>query len=223
MRKDIKVVAFDVDGTLYSNFEFYLKVAGYFLKHLKFFYHFVSIRNLLHIIRPVPDFYGYQADLVANDMDIEYKQSEEMIQKIAYEGMAPYFQKVKLYPYVEETFAALKNAGYRIAILSDFPPEQKGDLWGLKKYCDVIMSTEACGALKPSKCPFEALVQKLNVKSEEILYIGNHIAYDVEGAKNAGLKAGFLMTGLRKLFGIKARTADVSFKDYRQLKKYMLE
>ena len=61
------------------------------------------------------------------------------------------FKKVKPYKNVKETFIKLKEAGYKVAILSDFPPEQKGDIWGVLPYCDGVYGAEHIGALKPSK------------------------------------------------------------------------
>ena len=219
----IKVVAFDIDGTLYSNTRFYLKIAFYFLKNIKFFLHFNRVRKILHRTAPLADFYEYQARLFAEEVKIPVAEAKEKIQKIAYDGLVPYFKKLRIYPYVEETFSDLKAAGYRLAILSDFPPEQKGDIWGLSKYCDLIIGSEASGALKPSKYPFGTLSLKLEVKPEEILYVGNSIRCDVEGAKNAGMKAAYIMSGFRRIFGIKVKGADISFKNYRQLKKIVLE
>jgi putative hydrolase of the HAD superfamily len=223
MIEGIKVVAFDIDGTLYSNTRFYLKVAFYFLGHLKFFHHFNKVRKILHRTAPLADFYEYQARLYAEEMDISVQEAKDTIQKIAYDGLVPYFKNTKPYPYVEEAFRAFKEAGLRLAILSDFPPEQKGNIWNLAQYCDVIIGSEASGALKPSMYPFGTLALKLKVKPEEILYVGNSIRCDVEGSKNAGMKSAYIISGWRRLFGKKIKSADISFKDYRQLKKIVLE
>jgi len=40
MVENIKAIAFDIDGTLYSSFKFYLKISGYVLKNYKFFISF---------------------------------------------------------------------------------------------------------------------------------------------------------------------------------------
>ena len=37
MKKEIKAVAFDIDGTLYSDFSLYIRVIPYVLKNLSFF------------------------------------------------------------------------------------------------------------------------------------------------------------------------------------------
>ena len=111
----------------------------------------------------------------------------------------------------------------KIGILSDFPPEQKEDIWGVREKCDVVLGTEAVGALKPDSHSFIELSKALGVPPEKILYVGNSVKYDVIGAKNAGMKTAFILTGLRKLFRIPLKMADISFTNYRQLQKIVLE
>ena len=142
---------------------------------------------------------------------------------MAYTGLAKYFKNIKTYEDVYETFEKLKEAGYRLALLSDFPPEQKGELWGLKPFCDKILSTEKIGALKPSKYPFGILAMELGVKPEEILYVGNSAKYDVLGAKNAGMKTAYLEPLWRRLFHKPLKDADISFKNYRQFQEFALK
>ena len=117
----------------------------------------------------------------------------------------------------------MKDAGLKIGILSDFPPEQKGDIWGIRDLCDVCIGSEESGALKPSIYPFGILERKLGVPADKILYVGNSVKYDVLGAKGAGMKTAYILKGFKKLFNIKLPEADISFKNYRQLQKIVLE
>lgn len=222
MKKEIKAVAFDIDGTLYSDFALYIRVIPYVVKNLSFFLAFSRVRKILHHTAPLSDFYEYQARLLAEELKISNTAAKEKINKIVYKGLAPYFTKIKPVRHVKETLIALKEAGYKIGILSDFPPEQKGNLWGMFSYCDVILGSEACGALKPSLYPFGLLAKDLDVLPEEILYVGNSIRCDVMGANNAKMKSAYFMTGWRKFFNRPLKVAYFSFKNYRQLKDFML-
>ncbi len=220
--KDIKAVAFDIDGTLYPDGRLYIRVLGYALRHLRFFYHFNKVRYILHRTAVLPNFFEYQARLLADRMKISVEEAHSKIDSIVYEGLKPYFKKVKPFVGVEETLIAFKNEGLQLAVLSDFPPEQKGDLWGLDKYFKVILGSEACGALKPSVYPFGVLAQKLGLKPSEILYVGNSIRSDIEGASNAGMKTAYIMSIWRRLLNKKLEKADISFKSYRQLRDSVL-
>ena len=127
------------------------------------------------------------------------------------------------YKDVKDFFETAKAKGKKLALLSDFPPEQKDDVWGLAKLCDVVMGSESLGALKPSVYAFGQLAIKLGVPNERILYVGNSVKADIDGAKNAGMKAAYIQTGFSKIFNKCPSNADISFKNYRKLKEIVLK
>lgn len=223
MIEGIKAVAFDIDGTLYPSWKLYVRMPLYFIRNFSFYRKFNRVRHQLHRTAPLADFYGYQARLLSELTAQPLEQEKERIKKICYDGLIPFFRKIKPYPHVREVVLAMKNAGLKIAILSDFPPEQKEDIWGIRELCDVCIGSEESGALKPSIYPFGILSRKLNLEPHEILYVGNSHHYDVEGAHGAGMKAACILTGFKRLFGIKDCTADFSFKTYRQLQNFVLQ
>ncbi len=221
--KDIKAVAFDIDGTLYPNRRLYWHVLPILLKDVKFVIHYNRVRHALHKTAVLPDLFEYQARLLAEYMGISIHEAHCKIYAYVYGGLVSCFKKIRPFDGVEETMLAFKEAGLKLAVLSDFPPEQKGDIWGLKKYFDVILGSEECGALKPSPYPFGILAQKLELKPHEILYVGNSVRFDIVGAHNAGMKTAFVMPLWRNLFNKKLRKADISFKTYRQLREFVLQ
>ncbi len=181
----IKAVAFDIDGTLYPQFRLYTRIFFHFVRHVNEFYHFQRVRHQLRRSAPLQNLIRYQAILMSERMKCSTEQAAKILDDIAYSSLEKYFNRIKPFKNVEETFKKLKDAGLKIAILSDFPPEQKGELWGLKPYCDKILSAEKIGALKPSKYTFGILAMELGLEPQEILYVGNHAKYDIAGAKNA--------------------------------------
>jgi putative hydrolase of the HAD superfamily len=223
MMAEIKAVAFDIDGTLYADWRLYIRIVFYFIKHFSFFTKYNKVRHILHQSAPLADFYEYQARLLAKIMYTTPEHAKDEIEKVCYEGLKPYFVKIKPYKQVYETVCAFKSAGLKIAILSDFPPEQKGRVWGIRSLCDVCLGTEEVGALKPSPYPFGILAQQLNLKPEEILYVGNSIKYDVRGANNAKMKSAYKMNFMHRLFNRPCKEADISFKTYRQLRNNVLQ
>lgn len=223
MIEGIKAVAFDIDGTLYADWRLFIRLPAYFFKNFRFFLRFNAVRKQMHRTAPLADFFEYQARLLAEKLHCSAEEAKTKITDICYEGLKPYFTKIKTYPDVYGTIFAIKNAGFKVALLSDFPPEQKGRVWGIRSLCDVCIGSEESGALKPSKYPFGILARKLGVKESEILYVGNSIKYDVRGANNAGLKSAYLMKGFRALLNIPLKEADVSFRSYKQLRKILLD
>lgn len=221
--KDLEAIAFDIDGTLYSDMSLYIRILPYFFKRLPFFLAYNRARKVLHRTAPLADFYEYQARLLAEELKISSAEAKKLIQDNVYDGMKSFFKKIKPYKGVYEFFEECKKRNLKIGILSDFPPEQKGDIWGLSKYCDVIMGSEQCGALKPSIYTFGSFAKELGVSPEKILYVGNSIRADVIGAKRAGMKTAYIMPFWRKIFNIKLEQSDISFKNYRQLMKIVLK
>lgn len=223
MFQGIKAVAFDIDGTIYASWRLFVRMPIYFFRHIIFFRDFNEVRKILRRSAPVADFYEYQARLFATQHKIDVALAKKEIQRICYDGLRPFFFKIKSFPNIYDTVRSLKAAGLKIAILSDFPPEQKDSVWGIRPLCDVCMSSEEAGALKPSKYAFGLLARRLNLKLEEILYVGNSVKYDIEGARNAGMKTAFVLTGWRRLFNRPLPQADISFKSYRQLCNIVLQ
>lgn len=221
--RDIKVIAFDIDGTLYSSVALYIRLIPYIFRHLRFYIHYSRVRKLLHRTAPLSDFYEYQARLLAKELSCTNEAAKQQIQSIAYDGLKPYFRRIQPFRYVAEAFEVLKKNGYRLALLSDFPPEQKGDVWGLASLCDFVMGTEKIGALKPSKYPFGVMVDALGVRPNEVLYVGNSIKCDVRGANNAGMKSAVKISWVGRMFCKGAREADISFSNYRQFVDVVLK
>ena len=219
----IKAVAFDIDGTLYPSFSLYIRLIPYIVKHFRFYIHYGHVRKIMHRTAPLPDFYEYQGRLMAEELGCSSLRARAMIRLIAYDGLKDYFKKIKPFKHVHETFKTLHEKGYKIALLSDFPPNQKGDMWGLLPYCDLILGSEEIGALKPSKYPFGVLALALELKPEEILYVGNSVKFDVRGANNAGMKSAIITSPLKRIFSKKIKEADISFSNYRQFLNNMLK
>lgn len=223
MLNGISVIAFDIDGTLYPSWSLYLRVIPYFFGHLRFFLHYNKVRKILHRTAPLADFYEYQARLLAEELDCGVPRAKALIRAIVYDGLRRHFTRVKPFKGMAETIAALKAAGYRIAILSDFPPDQKGELWGILPYCELVLGSEELGALKPSKYPFGVMAQLLQVERAQVLYVGNSKRCDVFGASNAGMKSAYLLPLWRRLLHRPYPKADISFGNYRQLQNIVLQ
>lgn len=222
---EIEAVAFDIDGTLYRNENFYLRVIPHYIRNLFFFRKYNSVRKILHDsqenLSGYQDFYSTQAKLLSEKMNITQEEASAKLDKIIYTGLKKYFVKMNPCKGAPELIRKIKDAGCKVALLSDFPPEQKGEIWGIKSYCDVILSTEQIGALKPSTKPFEVMAQKLGVPAEKILYIGNNHTYDVVGPKKLGMKAGWFISYPKGLFGCRSKTADITFWKYSQLEQFI--
>jgi len=98
----------------------------------------------------------------------------------------------KLYPDTIPVLEELKKEGYKLAILSNSPNnnvEQVLEKFDLGKYFDAVILSWETGTLKTDKEMFETALKKLKVKKEDALMVGDSIPTDIEGAKNADVKA----------------------------------
>lgn len=220
---DITAIGFDIDGTLYENWKLNVRVAPTVLRHLWFFINYSKTRKIMHTKENLPDFHKAQNQLMADLMHCSPEKAEQLQDKIVYSGMSKHFNKITPCKGAVELIKDLKAAGYKIALLSDFPPEQKGEIWGIKPYCDVILGTAETGALKPAALPFEKMAEALGVPANQILYVGNSMSKDVRGSMKAGMKSAWFASRRKCRYTQRAAKADFCFWNYEQLRKLLLK
>jgi len=242
MRDGIEGIAFDLDGTLYPNHQFNALLLPFILKEFRLLSAFGRARIIIRKEQENPDFtpkqgsfYTHQAEITAKIMGIpsdsqSISNLQSKIDTLMYRGWEPLFKKVKLFKKAVETLAAFKQAGYKLALMSDFPPETKLEYLGLANFSgsgeavwDAVLCSEHCGALKPHPLPFAETAKALSLPPEKILYVGNSRSYDVRGASNAGMKTAWIKSPLFPGKGFKHPKADFVFSNYRQLYDFMLK
>jgi putative hydrolase of the HAD superfamily len=216
-------VAFDLDGTLYPNYRFYCRVMPFALLHGQLFLAFTNARKVLHAENHPfhQDFYALQAELMAKILKQDQRSVKEQTERLIYRAWDPLFKHIALYPFVNETLNAFRDAHLKLGILSDFPLPNKLRNLKLEGLWDAVLCSEEIGHLKPSPQPFIELERQLNVPASHLLYVGNSARYDILGAKRAGMKAALI----NPWFNPKQNpgNADFVFTDYRALREYVLK
>ena len=102
------------------------------------------------------------------------------------------------YPGVDYVLLKLKSKGVKLGILTDAP---KLKAWirlasiKLSNFFDVVVAFEDTKEMKPSQQPFKIMLNKLNVKPEECLMVGDRPERDIKGAKKLGIKTCFAKYG----------------------------
>lgn len=214
----IKAVAFDIDGTLYPNSMMYFLSIPFLLSHIKEVRAFANVRKRIRKVEEIPDFYKIQGQLMGEKLGISTEESVALIDELFYTRWFKVFDYLKPFHYVKECLEELQNRGILLGAMSDFPLRDRLDRLGLKKYFPVRFSTEEIGYLKPRVEPFLALQERLGVDPQNILYVGNSYAYDVLGARKAGMLAAYLVRRPGK-----DGHADLSFFGYKKLTEWILE
>jgi putative hydrolase of the HAD superfamily len=221
MREDIRGVAFDLDGTFYPNYRFYLRLVPFVLKEWRYLLAFSRARTELRARFREGDFYELQARIMAGILKQDGAAIRERTERLIYRGWEPLFKKVKPYRHVREILGDFKAAGLVLGLLSDFPAERKLEYLGLDGCWDTVICSEQVNRLKPDPAPFLELARRMALPPDQILYVGNSVPYDIVGAKQQGMKAALVSAPLFRCRR-KRGNADFVFSDYRQLREFVL-
>jgi putative hydrolase of the HAD superfamily len=186
---------------------------------------FLALRKARLVLHNTPpglssgdEFYDFQARLMASLLKTDPAVAGEMIERLIYRGWEQVFKKITPFPHVRETLDAIRSGGLKLGLLSDFPPEKKLENLGLGGIWDTVLCSEYTGSLKPATRPFIELARRLDCLPERILYAGNSRAYDIRGAKQAGMKAALISWPFKR----NCPEADFVFSDYRKLAEFVL-
>lgn len=209
-------VAFDIDGTLYPNAAMYLRSLPFALGHLRLMIAYASVRREIRLRRPVDDLQALEAELLGRRLGIDPEAARRRIRSEIHGQWEAVLDRVSPYRYARECIVSLREAGYPIAVTSDFPVERKLERLGLEGLFDCRLWTEESGYLKPHPEPFLALAECMGVPVREILYVGNSYEYDIVGAKRVGMCAAHLTRHAPR-----DSVADYTFSDYRELRAWI--
>jgi len=97
----------------------------------------------------------------------------------------------EVYPDVEPTLEALRAAGLRLGVVSNWDrrlPTLLADL-GLDRYFEAVEYSSGCGYEKPHPRIFQRCLETLGVPPERALHVGDAAIEDVEGALAVGMRA----------------------------------
>jgi len=121
------------------------------------------------------------------------------------------------YPNVSRVLYELKQRGINLAIVSDAP---RLKAWirlvsmKINHYFDLVVTFDDTHEFKPSNKPFKVVFDKLNVKPEACLMVGDWPERDIEGAKKLGMLTCFAKYGNPEA---SAPDADYEINDIKEL------
>lgn len=213
----IRGIGFDIDGTLYPNRQMFLLSLPSVIRSPRLVWHFSRVRKEIRKVDTIPNFRALQAEMIARSMHTDPVKTRLLVEKRLYQNWESDFRYLKPYPHVKQLLDELKSRGdLKLGVLSDFPVQNKLSFLGLEHYWDAAFSSEEVNYLKPRPEPFLALAERMGLKPEEILYVGNSARYDIIGASQVGMKTAYLGSE------DKDPGADFRFTDYRRLRNYIM-
>ena len=163
---------------------------------------------------------GIEYQRVFNQLLIEL--NGEVDYKILAAGIVAYRRareaSLVLYPHVNKTLVELLKRGLKLAVITDAPRQEAWlRLCYLKLHhiFDIVLTFEDTGVRKPNPIPFETVLDKLGLKPERALMVGDWPERDIVGASELGMKTVFARYG--DTFGIKKSGADYEIDDLLEL------
>jgi putative hydrolase of the HAD superfamily len=115
---------------------------------------------------------------------------EELDRTFAEGYLAHYDRSWTAYEDVEDGLAALREAGHRLAMLTNGSEHQqraKLTALGLLDSVGPVFTAEGIGARKPDPAAFAIVCDRLGVPAAEVVYVGDEHEIDVLAARAAGL------------------------------------
>ena len=174
-----KGLLFDFDGTLLDTNE-------------------LIIQTFLHVLEPefpgkftkddmVP-FIG--PSLIESFSTIDASKAEEWVRQYRLWNSEHHDELAKEFEGVKSTLQELKNKGIRLAIVSTkrYDSLIKGiRLLDIEDLVEVIISMDDVKNVKPDPEPILLALEKMHLKKEDVIMIGDN-SHDILGGKNAGVK-----------------------------------
>ena len=96
------------------------------------------------------------------------------------------------FPFAKPMLLQLKKDGYRVALMTNGQHAlqyKKLALTGLRNVFDSVIVSGDVGVEKPDAEIFRMMCDRLSVKPNEAVYVGDNPVCDIDGAKKAGLYA----------------------------------
>lgn len=193
---NVRLVVFDVDGTLYDQRAMRLRILIELAGNALGTRSLVTVRTLSRYRRlretiGEKEIDGFEDILVARAAEAS-RIRETTLRAIVSEWM----EKRPLahiracrYPHIVDLFAALRRRGKIIGIFSDYPAFEKLHAMELTADHIVAAGDPNVGILKPHSRGLEVLMNTAGIGPSETVFVGDRVDRDGEAARRAGVTA----------------------------------
>lgn len=191
----IKLIIFDLDGTLIDAYQAIIKSFNYTMQKLNYpLQADAVIRSAVgwgdaNLLKPFIDTKDLRKALIIY-------RSHHKVALLRY---------VRLFPHVRRLLRYLKAKGYKLAIASNRPTRFSWIIikhLKLKIYFDYVLCADKLSYGKPHPEILHKIMQRFSVVPDESLYVGD-MAIDAKAAHRAGIKAVIVTTGSSTIKEIK--------------------
>lgn len=192
----VRLVVFDLDGTLYDQPPLRRAMALELVKHsllrrslrtIDTLRAYRQIRELLGQVQG-DDFNNEQFRLTARRCGCSEGEVRALVEEWIERRPLAHLPRYKARG-IDSLFSALRATGRRIAVWSDYPVNAKLAALGLKADYVIWSGDHGVGRLKPDPTGLLALLEEAGVTAEETLVIGDRADRDAAGAAAIGVPA----------------------------------
>lgn len=218
--KELELVIFDVDGTLYKQSSLrkimLFKLLSYYLIRPWRYKELVILSSFRKEREKRPGFAGpdlqeAQYTWCAESTGYPVQQVKKVINKWIFNAPNPYL-KASLYPGIANFFKDLRENGIKIAIYSDYDSENKLKSMELIADFEISSTDKKVNSFKPIPKGLLVVLDEMKItKKANSLFIGDRIELDGVCAENAGIP--FLL--------VDKSTADKDF--YTKLSNHLIQ
>lgn len=185
--RDIKLVIFDLDGTLVNAYPAIIKSVNYALIKMGY-----PKRDPLVIRRAV----GWGDENLLRPF-IKRKDLAQALSIYRRHHRSSLVKHSRLFPIVKQLLQYLKDKGYKLAVASNRPSFFSGILirhLGLGRYLDYTLCADRLKKGKPHPEILKRIMRRFSVKPRQALYVGD-MAIDAQAGRRAKIKTIIVTTG----------------------------
>jgi putative hydrolase of the HAD superfamily len=193
--KSVKLVVFDVDGTLYSQRCLRLKIGFQLILHsiktrsildLRVLRKYRNIRETMAELE-IEDFDAFFINKTAAECGVTAHKVKLIVSKWIDKKPIDYLANCR-FDGVQQLFEKLRNAGVKIAIFSDYPAQGKIFALGLKADFIACAGDLDVGFLKPNPKGLNNIISQAGETVDSTLMIGDRISRDGRAAQALGVR-----------------------------------
>lgn len=161
----------------------------------------------LAMVATITDSYHDFSALARDALDMVALRNGVTLSDDARQQVLSALQSLPPYPEVPESLEMLQHAGFRLATLTNSPPqilEAQMQHAGLRPYFERLLSVDAVRQFKPARAAYEYAAHELGVAITDIRLVAAH-DWDIAGALHAGCAAAFVARPGQVLGGLQAK------------------
>ena len=186
----IKAAVFDLDHTLFDRYATTALIMPEFIKDFDIA-DGVTVERATELMIKGDKQYNHRGW----DKILEYLVKEGMFKTVPTvefytETLLKHFRTAAVeYPFTKPMLDELHAMGLKTGLITNgksITQRKKLEMLGLESYLDEIVISGEIGFAKPKPEPFIEMAKRLNLKPEEIIFVGDNPVTDIEGARAGG-------------------------------------